>query len=200
VRVGATFDEILKQFPKEVRLVFKMHPLPMHQSAMIAAQGALAAQKQGKFLEMHKKLYESMSSLSRDKVFEVAKGLGLDMDRFGKDVESPEIKAQIEKEAKEAMDIGATGTPAAFVNGRYVSGAKPAAFFADMINEELKWAREKSRPTFTVGKHVRETMPPQAQKPQGPDPNKVYDIPAGNAPFVGSANAKVTILHYLDYQ
>lgn len=199
MKVGATFDEVLKQFPKEVRLVFKMHPLPTHQQAGIAAQGALAAHKQGKFLEMHKKLYESLSSLSRDKVFELARGLGLDMERFEKDVDSAELKAQIEAETKEVMDIGATGTPASFVNGRYVSGAKPASFFADMIQEELKWAREKNRPTFTTGKNVRDAQPPRAAA-QGPDPNKVYEIAAGNAPVVGSSKAKVTILHYLDYQ
>src|SRR5437867_13225008 len=110
-----------------------MHPLPMHDNAMIAAQAAVAAQAQGKFLEMHHKLYESSSALSRDKVLEIATGLGLNMKRFKKDLESEAVKSRIDREIKEAMDIGASGTPAMFVNGRYVSGVKPLEFFKGMV-------------------------------------------------------------------
>jgi protein-disulfide isomerase len=148
---------------------------------------------------MHRKLYESSSALSRDKVLEIANGLGLDMERFTKDLESEAVKSRIDREIKDATDIGAAGTPAMFVNGRYVSGARPLEFFKGMVDEELKWAKEKNRPTFTIGKNVRETLPPAATRAE-PDPNKVYDLPIGNAPVVGAKNAKVTILHYMDYQ
>ena len=176
-----------------------MHPLPSHAQAGIAAQGALAAHAQGKFFELHEKLYENMRALSREKVIELAKELKLDMDRFTKDLDSEAVKAKVVAETKEVVDIGATGTPASFVNGRYVSGAKPAEFWKQMIDEELKWAREGNRPTFTTGKNVREASPQQAAQ-KGPDPAKAYDIPVGAAPIVGSTKAKVTILHYLDYQ
>ena len=200
MRVGPTLDALLKEYPKDVRLVYKMHPLPIHANAMIAAQGALAAQAQGKFLEMHRKLYESSNALSRDKVLEIAKGLGLDMARFTKDLDSEAVKVRIDRETKEAMDIGATGTPAAFVNGRYVNGAKPLEFFKTLVDEELKWAKDKNRPKFTIGKNVSDALPPQARAQSGPDPSKVYDLPVGNAPVIGAKNAKVTILHYMDYQ
>ncbi len=199
MRVGATLEQLVQQYPKDVHLVYKMHPLPMHQNAMIAAQGALAAQAQGKFIEMHKKLEENSTQLSRDKILEIAKGLGLDIDRFTKDLDDAAAKARISKETKEVEDIGANGTPAMFVNGRYVSGAKPLDFFKDMVDEELKWAKDGNRPEFKTAKNVSETMPPQMAQ-AGPDPNKVYDIPAGVAPAVGSSKAKVTILHYMDYQ
>lgn len=200
MRVGPTLDELLKQYPKDVRLVYKMHPLSIHANAMIAAQGALAAQAQGKFLEMHHKLYESSSALSRDKVLEIARGLGLDMERFTKDMESEAVKSRIDRETKEVMDIGASGTPVAFVNGRYVNGAKPLDFFKTLVDEELKWAKDKNRPKFTIGKNVSDALPPQAMAQAGPDPNKVYDLPIGKAPMVGPKNATVTILHYMDYQ
>lgn len=200
VRARATVDELLKTYPNDVRVVFKQHPLPMHANAMIAAQGALAAQAQGKFPEMHGRLYESASSLSREKVLDLAKGLGLDMARFTTDLDSALVKSRIEAEAKEVEALGATGTPASFVNGRYVSGAKAVAFFAEMIDEELKWAGEKSRPAFATGKHVRDAMPPQAQKPQGPDPGKAYEFAVGASPVVGKADAKVTVVHFFDYQ
>ena len=200
MRVGPTLDKILADYPTDVRVVYKMHPLPMHPNARIAAQAAVAAQAQGKFLEMHHKLYESSSALSRDKVLEIAKGLGLDMERFAKGMESEAVNSRIDRESKEAMDIGASGTPAAFVNGRYVSGAKPLEFYKGMVDEELKWAKEKNRPAFTVGKNVRDAMPPQAAAQAGPDANKVYDLPIGKAPVAGAENARVTILHYMDYQ
>ena len=200
MRVGPTFDTLLKQYPDDLRLVYKMHPLPIHANAMIAAQGALAAQAQGKFLEMHRKLYENSSALSRDKVIEIAKDLGLDMDRFTKDLDSEEVKGRIGRETKEVMDIGASGTPAAFVNGRFVNGAKPLEFFKQLVDEEIGWAKEKNRPKFTIGKNVSDALPPQARAQAGPDPNKVYDLPAGSAPAVGAKKAKVTILHYMDYQ
>ena len=89
VRVHGSLDEVAKTYPKDVRIVYKMHPLAMHQQAGIAARGALAAQKQGKFFEMHKKLFENSSSLSPDKVNELAKSIGLDMDRFEQARRSP---------------------------------------------------------------------------------------------------------------
>ena len=199
MRVGPTLDALLEQYPKDVRLVYKMHPLPIHSNAMIAAQAALAAQAQGKFVEMHHKLYENSSALSSDKILEIASGLGLDMKRFKKDMESQAVQSRIDLETKEAMDIGANGTPAMFVNGRYVSGAKPLEYFKSLVDEELKWAKDKNRPTFTVGKNVSEALPVKTAQ-GGPDPNKVYDLPVGKAPVIGAKNAKVTILHYMDYQ
>lgn len=198
IRVAASLEEVAKMYPNDVRIVYKQHPLPMHQQAGLAARAALAAQKQGKFFEMHKKLFESSSTLSPEKINEFAKTIGLDMERYAKDLDSPEIAARIDKETKEVMDIGATGTPASFVNGRYVNGAKPASFFKEMVDEELEWAKDNNRPTFTVGKNVREASP--AKEAQGPDPNKVYDIAVGSAPVLGPANAKVTLLHFYDYQ
>jgi len=187
----------VKDYPNDVRLVFKNHPLPMHQQAGIAAQGALAAHAQGKFIEMHKKLLENMRTLSRDNIIAWAKELGLDEAKFAKDLDSDAVKQQIERETKEVMDVGASGTPASFVNGRFLSGAKPYEAFKAVVDEELAWAKAGKRPEFVVGKNVRETQPAQAR---GPDPNKAYDIPIGGAPVIGSKNAKVTILHYLDYQ
>lgn len=199
VRVAGTLEQLVAAYPKDVRLVFKMHPLPMHNQAMPAAQGALAAQAQGKFLEMHKKLFENATQLSREKVLEIAKGLGLDMDKFTKDMDGEAIKTRIANETREAEGIGAQGTPAAFVNGRYVSGAKTLDFYKAMVDEELAWAKAKNRPEFKIGKNVSETMPPQLAQ-SGPDPNKVYDIPVAGAPTQGDATAKVTLVHYYDYQ
>jgi protein-disulfide isomerase len=107
----------------------------------------------------------------------------------------------IDEQTREVMSIGATGTPATFINGRFVSGARPYESFKAIVDEELRWAKDGNRPSFTVGKNVREAQPSRAAAPRrGPDPDKVYELPVGDAPMRGSATAKVRILHYLDYQ
>jgi len=198
-KVVPTLDQIAKDYPDSVRIVFKMHPLGMHPNAMPAAEAAMAAAAQGKFLAMDHKLFENQQQLTRDKFISLAKEIGLDVDRFTKDIDSHAYLAAIQKEAKEAEDIGSSGTPASFVNGRYLSGAKPYSAFKDMIDEELGWAKAGNRPEFKIAKNVAEASSKPAA-PAGPDPNKVYDIAAGDAPSRGPAKAKVTILHYFDYQ
>jgi len=199
-KIVPTFDQIRADYPNDVRIVYKMHPLSIHQNAMIAAQASIAAQNQGKFMEMHKKLFEAQRELSREKVIALAKELGLDEAKFTKDLDSAETKARIDKETRESEGIGASGTPASFVNGRYLSGAKPIDAFKTVIDEELKWAKAGNRPKFTIGKNVSEASGKAAAANTGPDPNKKYDLAQVGAPSVGPANAKVTILHAYDYQ
>jgi len=198
-RIIPTLDQIAKDYPDSVRIVYKMHPLSIHPNATPAAEAAMAAAAEGKFLEMHHKLFENQQQLTREKFLSLAKELGLNIDRFTKDLDAHTYATAIQKDSKEAEDIGATGTPTSFVNGRYLSGARPYGVFKDMIDEELAWAKAGNRPEFKIATNVREASPKPAAA-AGPDPSKVYEIAAGDAPSRGPASAKVTILHYLDYQ
>jgi len=137
VRVGSTLDKIVTDYSKDVRLVYKMHPLPMHKNAMPAAEAALAAHAQGKFLAMHKQLYANSSALSRDKYLEIAAEIGLDVKKFTNDIDTNAHKKEIDDQTQEVMKAGATGTPACFVNGRFLSGAQPYDAFKKIIDEEL---------------------------------------------------------------
>ena len=197
-RAVPAIDQIAKDYPDSVRIVFKMHPLNMHPNAMPAAEAAMAAAAQGKFLEMHHKLFESQQQLTRERFLSLAKEIGLDVDRFTKELDAHTYAAAIQKDANEAESIGATGTPASFINGRFLSGAKPYGTFKDMIDEELAWAKAGNRPEFKIAKNVSEAS--AKTRAAGPDPNKVYEIAAGDAPSRGPAKARVTILHYYDYQ
>jgi predicted DsbA family dithiol-disulfide isomerase len=67
-----------------------------------------------------------------------AQELDLDMARFEKDLVDLENKKLIDADTREAMTLGATGTPAFFINGRFLSGAQPFEKFAALINEELE--------------------------------------------------------------
>lgn len=137
MRVGPTLDQVLTAYPDDVVIVFKQHPLPMHGQAMPAAEAAMAAHAQGKFLPMHEKLLENSRALSRDEILEIAGQIGLDVERFTRDLDTHAHKAEIEKQVKEAMDVGASGTPASFVNGRYLPGAQPFDAFKKLVDEAL---------------------------------------------------------------
>src|SRR5262249_6993755 len=137
VRVHPTIEKVLADYPKDVRVVYMQHPLPFHQNAMPAADAVMAANAQGKFAEMHEKLMGMGGQLSRDKIMEAAKALGLDMDKFTKDVDNHTYKSAIDAMTKAATDVGANGTPASFINGRFLSGAVPYENFKQIIDEEL---------------------------------------------------------------
>jgi protein-disulfide isomerase len=137
VRVGPTLDKIVADYPKDVRMVYKMHPLPMHPNAMPAAEAAMAANAQGKFAAMHEKLTANSAALSRDKYLQFAAEIGLDLERFTNDIDTRAYKKAIDAQTEEAMKVGATGTPASFVNGRYLSGAQPYESFKKLIDEEI---------------------------------------------------------------
>jgi protein-disulfide isomerase len=105
---------------------------------MPAAVAALAAHEQGKFWEMHDKIFADQKNQKRENFLTYAKELKLDIAKFTKDLDSDKYKASIEADSNEAMALGASGTPAFFVNGRFINGAKPFAEFAKVINAELQ--------------------------------------------------------------
>jgi predicted DsbA family dithiol-disulfide isomerase len=143
VRVGPTLEQLLKEYSGDIRVAYKQHPLPMHSNAMIAAEAAMAANAQGKFLEMHTRLMAPTRVLTRDKILEAAKEIGLDIDRFAKDLDSHAHRAAIDEMTGEAMRVGADGTPATFINGRFLSGAQPYEAFKKLVDEELAKVKGK---------------------------------------------------------
>ena len=112
-------------------------PLSIHSKAADAHAAAEAAFRQGKFWEMHDKIFEDQRGMSPEKYLEYAAEIGLDVDRFKKDLTSNEVKSRIDADKSEAAKLGATGTPAFFVNGRFLSGAKPFEAFKEVIDKEL---------------------------------------------------------------
>jgi protein-disulfide isomerase len=120
-----------------VRLVWKHLPLEMHKQAPAAHLASVAAWRQGRFWEFHDKLFANQKQLDLETFRQHARDLGLDMERFEKDLIDPENKKLMDADLAEAKLLGLTGTPGFFVNGRYLRGAKPFADFAALINEEL---------------------------------------------------------------
>lgn len=137
-RGAATMDEVLKAYPKEVKLVFKNLPLPFHDKAKPAARAALAAKKQGKFWEMHDLLFKNQQSFSDEGFAKFATDLGLDVEKFKADMASPDLDKAIDADAEQGRQLGVNGTPGFFVNGVLISGAQPLPAFKSVIDRWLK--------------------------------------------------------------
>ena len=120
-KVSPLLDQVLKQYPKDVKVVHKNFPLQSHQLAVPAAVAALAAHRQGKFWEMHDKVFENLSALSDEKFTEFAKAIGLDMEKFAKDSNDPQVKQQVQNDLQNGLKAEVRGTPTIFVNGRRVN-------------------------------------------------------------------------------
>ena len=97
----------------------------------------MAAQEQGKFWEYHDKLFANYRKLKPENLKQYAQETGLDMEKFEKALLDVGKMKVIEADSSEAIAIQATGTPAFFVNGRYLRGAKPFKEFEKLINAEL---------------------------------------------------------------
>jgi len=136
-RVEPTVKQIRDRYGDKVRIAWKHLPLPFHPNAMPAARAAEAARQQGRFWEMHDKLFADQAALSEPTYARYAKELGLDADRFGRDAAAEATARRIAEDMQVAAGVGATGTPTAFVNCRRVVGAQPFESFARVVDEEL---------------------------------------------------------------
>ncbi|MBA3545192.1 MAG: thioredoxin domain-containing protein [Nannocystis sp.] len=166
-KVTGTLDEIKEQYKGDLRLVFRQRPLPMHPEAREGAKAALAAHRQGKFWEMHDKLFGNPSDMSKPTFMRYAQELGLDTAMFELDLESAEITQMIKDDEAHADRLGSRGAPAFFINGRFISGAQPFANFAALIDEE-KARAQKLVDAGTPRAKVYEKIMDGAEETPGP--------------------------------
>ena len=213
-RVMPTLDQIEKAYGSDVRILFKQNPLPMHPNAPYAAKAALAAQKQGKFWEMHDKLFAANNShapdgLAKDKVDQMARDIGLNISRFDADTASPELAAIISADQAQAQKLGAAGTPHFFINGARVSGAVPFESFKAVIDAQLKRANQvlasgvsrKDLYEALIKDGLTQQPAPPPQQQQRPPPPQARNVdPGEGSPAMGGKHPKVTIVEWSDFQ
>ena len=137
-RAIAEVENILRAYPKDIKLVFKQFPLEIHSEAQMAAEASLAANAQGKFWPMHDKLFANFRKLSRDNIFLWAKESGLDMEKFKVDLQSGKYRPVVEKDVKDGFDAGVQGTPTFFINGQRYNGLLDLASVKGILDAELK--------------------------------------------------------------
>ena len=123
-----TIQQALKDFPNDVRLVYRHFPLrSLHPSAQKAAEASECAAKLGgndAFWKMHDKLIAD-SAMSVDNMKRFAKEIGIDQGKFNTCLDSGEMVGRVETDFNEGGAAGVQGTPATFINGVLVSGAIP---------------------------------------------------------------------------
>jgi len=118
--------------------VFRHYPLDFHPFAQKAAEAGACAQDQGKFWELHDKMFTNQNKLAVDDLKAYAKSVGLDAPKFDKCLDSGEKKAVVEEDMKAGNAAGVNGTPAFFINGVFVNGAQPYEQMKQTVDRELK--------------------------------------------------------------
>jgi protein-disulfide isomerase len=157
-RAKPTLDRVREVYGDSVRVVFRDFPLPIHPLAPKAAEAAACARDQGKFWEMHDRLFSQPPRLAVADLKQHAQEIGLDTAAFDKCLDSGQHAADIQKNASDGARYGVSATPAFFVNGRPLVGALPFDGFAQVIDDELE---RKGLP-----RPVAKPVPPPAPKPE----------------------------------
>jgi protein-disulfide isomerase len=206
-RVVPTLKQIEDTYGKDVKVVWRNQPLPFHNNAKPAAEAAMAANEQGKFWQMHDKLFANQQALDRPAIEKYAQEIGLDMGKFKAALDSGKFRARVEADSAKGNEVGANGTPTFFINGREFVGAQPFESFKAMIDEEIKHADKLLasgvKADQLYAKLIEDGIKnaPAAPAPGQPAaPPAVANIDIGGAPVKGPKNAPVTIVEWSDFQ
>jgi NhaA family Na+:H+ antiporter len=117
-----SIKEVQRRLGDRLRFVFRELPLPKHPHARTAALAAEAAGAQGRFWEMHDKLFEARGQLEPADLTRYAQELGLDLDRFVRDMRSGALAARVDEDVESAIESGVPGTPALYIDGESYEG------------------------------------------------------------------------------
>jgi protein-disulfide isomerase len=149
-RVQVTLRELEKQYPGQLKLVFRHLPLPFHEHASLAAeaaQEAFAQKGNAGFWSFHDALFAAQSQpegLSRANLEELARRAGLDLVRFKAALDARRHEPKVRADAEAAVSAGINGTPTFVINGYLLSGAQPTAAFSKLVRAALADTKKKS--------------------------------------------------------
>lgn len=136
-------SQILAEFDGKIIYAYRFFPLSQtHKNAIISAKAGYAAYKQSKFKEMNDMLFSTQNDWAekdnpQDIFIEYAKKIGLDVEKFKKDMDSDEAKNKIQKDTNQGMDIGVNSTPTFFLNNKKIESPGTYDNFKKLIEDEL---------------------------------------------------------------
>ena len=211
-RANQTLNTLLEVYPKSVRVVFR-HSLLDADGAHLAALATMVAADRGKFWPMHDRLFAGPTPTSVDGLVRAAADVGLDAVSFRRALESDLYKGKLKAELLLAKQLGLSGVPMFFVNGRPISGAQPLSVFARLINEEIGLATSLTaagvKPAEVYSTLINNTHAAVADKTligndelfaRGLEGTVVYPVGAGReANRLGSKEPLVTIVEFSDF-
>ncbi|MBI5489398.1 MAG: DsbA family protein [Deltaproteobacteria bacterium] len=175
-RMGPVLRQLQAAYGDKIRIVYRFRVV--HSGAEEYALAALAAHKQGKFWAFHAALFENQEVLRERPqfVYRLAERLGLDVEQFRTDMRSESVKKQLEGDEAEAERLGVSGVPTTFINGRELSGARPAEDFGAWIDELL------GLDTPTQFTPPEPSTPPEPVEPAGEPSGEGGAVPDAAAP------------------
>lgn len=224
-RTWQVMKHLVEDYGEDLRVVFRAGTVPGFEHGERAAEAAFAAGAQGKFWDMHWRLFEHPEDFSRPVLRKHAEAIGLDVPKFMDDLDTGRFSARRIRDRRRAAELGVSSLPAAFANGLFVLGFKDEAGWHALIDREITSARQmmqegKARDevyaefmrTAKRGRvdesdearrlRERRKQAAEAADPKGldsPDPKQRYAVPTG-APGFGPEDAPVVIVEFLDYQ
>jgi protein-disulfide isomerase len=136
-RAVETLQRVEKTYGDKVRVVFRDYPLAMHRTAKRAAEASHCANEQGKFWEMHDKLFSKGGPITDADLTRYAVQIALDRPAFDACLSSGKFKEAWKPSMDEGQRVGVQSTPTFFINGRLIVGAANYEQFARVIDEEL---------------------------------------------------------------
>jgi protein-disulfide isomerase len=140
-RVMPTLKKVKEAYGDRIRIVWKDFPLTsIHPQAFKAAEAAQCARDQGKFWELHDRLFANQQTLQPEALKEHAAAIGLDLATFNACFDSSKYGERVQQQMTVGNQLGVQSTPSIFINGRLVSGAQPYEVFAAIIDDELQRA------------------------------------------------------------
>jgi len=136
-RFQPVLHQILDEFRSDVKLYFKHYPLPQHTNARLAAEAAVAAQKQGKFWQFQDKLWEKSDELTPAEIEKAAKEIGLDVAKFRQDLASETVKARVQKDRSDGAAAGLQATPTLYIDGREYTDGRDSESLREWIKDQI---------------------------------------------------------------
>ncbi len=140
-RARPAIKQVLQEYKGKVRYVMRDFPLSFHKNAVKAHEASHCANDQGKFWEMNDKLFDSQKDIKVEDLKKYASELKLNQKKFDECLDSSKYQAKVDESQRYGQSVGVSGTPAFFINGRMLSGARPFSAFKQIIDDELKLAR-----------------------------------------------------------
>ena len=139
-----TLKEIEKTYGDKIRVVYRQFPLNnIHPNAQKAAEASLCANDQQKFWQLHDAMFTDQRNLGVSALKEKAVQLQMNAEEFNACLDSGKYADAVRRDIVDGAKAGVSGTPAMFVNGRFLSGAQPYQEIARVIEDELRRAEAK---------------------------------------------------------
>ncbi len=201
-RANETLARVRTSYGRDVRVVFKHHPLPFHRNAERAARLAiLAHQLRGNagFWEAHDRLFESAPDLEPEKLVAVGRDLKLPAWRVRRALDTQTPPSALDDDQDLAAGLPVKGTPTFFVNGRVLRGAVPFERFEELVDRELGRARTLMRERGVHAAEIYDVTMAAALAAPAPE-TKAVAAPTTKNPARGAVNAPVVVQVFSDFE